>query len=68
MEEIYYLSREYRVVDNNYHKVMNQGITVSNLKVVRENSNAVKGRIVVKTSTPYVIKSRKLNKQKMLVA
>ena len=68
MEEIYYLSREYRVVDNNYHKVMDQGITVSNLRVVRENSNAVKGRIVVKTSTPYVIKSRKLNKQKMLVA
>lgn len=67
-DDIYFLSREYRVIDSICNKIRENGISVSNLRIVKENAPLIKGRVTVSTSTPYLLNNKSAKKKKLLVA
>ena len=63
-DDIYFLSREYRIIENNYNKVREKGISINNLDIVKENIPRINGSIRVRSNTPYLLhnKNKKIKK------
>ena len=63
-DDIYYLSREYHIIDKNYKKVREKGISINNLNIVKDNIKRINGNISVKSNTPYLMRY-KMKKKKL---
>ncbi len=54
-DDIYFLSREYKAMDNSYHKILEKGISVINLNIKKKNIPLVNGKVKLSSKTPYVL-------------
>ena len=53
-DDIYYLSREYRVINKYYNKIIENGLSVSNLNIKKNNLGVLRNRVRLKTISPLV--------------
>ena len=66
-DDIYYLSREYHIIHDNYKKVREEGISITNLDINKSNLKLINGKISLRSNTPYVMHN-KMKKMKRYVA
>lgn len=64
-DDIYFFSREYRIINKYYNRIRQSGLTVSNLNIEKANLKALRNRIKVKTIEPLMVGNKK-NKNKVM--
>ena len=64
-DDIYFLSREYRIINKYYNRIRESGLSVSNLNIEKKNLRALRNRIKLKTIAPLMV-SLKKNKNKVM--
>ena len=63
-EDIYFLSREYRVINNYYNRIRENGLSVNNLEINKKNLDVLKHKIGLDTMSPLMVR-RKYKKKKL---
>jgi hypothetical protein len=58
-DDIYFLSREYRIINNYYNRIRQNGLSVANLNINKKNMKALHNRIKLKTIAPLLISDKK---------
>ena len=66
-DDIYYLSREYHIINKNYKKVREEGISITNLDINKNNLKLINGNISLSSNTPYLMHN-KMKKKKRYIA
>ncbi len=65
-DEIYYLSREYRVINNYYNRIRQNGLSVSNLNINKHKLNSLKHHISLSTVSPFMEGNNRNKKNKIM--
>ena len=63
-DDIYFLSREYHIIYDNYKKVRENGISINNLDIVKDNLDCINGKISIRSNTPYLMHNKMKKKKK----
>ena len=58
-DEIYFLSRQYRLINSYYNRIRENGLSVSNLDINKRELGVLRKRIKVDTISPLMIKNKK---------
>lgn len=61
-DDIYFLSREYRIINKYYNRIRNYGLSVENLSIDKSKCEALHNGIKLRTMTPLLISSKRKNK------
>ena len=63
-DDIYFLSREYRIINKYYNRIRNYGLSVANLNIDKSKCEALHNGIKLRTMTPLVISGKSKNKKR----
>lgn len=63
-DDIYFLSREYRIINKYYNRIRNYGLSVANLNIDKSKCEVLHNGIKLRTMTPLVINGKRKNKKR----